>query len=88
MIRFMENARVYNTETGLLLKENVSIEELEDGWTRYVTRCIYLRGKKDGYWMHVQKVVVDRHARLVDKQDYGYVVDEEYVKNFNKYSET
>lgn len=87
-MRFMEHAKVYNTETGLLLKLNVTKEELEDGWTVYVTRGIYLKEKGGGYWMHVRKVAVDRHARVVDKQDYAYAVDEEFVKSFNKRTET
>ena len=71
-----------------MLKENVSREDLEDGWTLWVTRCIYWRSKSKDYWMHVQKVVVDRRASIVDRQDYCYVVDEDYVRSFNKNTET
>lgn len=87
-MRFVENARVYNTETGILLKRNVTREDLGDGWTKWTTRSIYLRGKKGDYWMHVEKVAVDRDASIVDKQDYCYIVDEEYVRIFNKNTET
>ena len=87
-MRFVENARVYNTDNGLLLKRNVTREELGGGWTRWTTRSIYFRQKAEDYWMHVEKIVVDRDASLVDRQDYCYVVDEDYVKSFDKSTET
>ena len=87
-MRFVENARVYNTDNGLLLKRNVTREELGGGWTRWTTRSIYFRQKAEDYWMHVEKIVVDRDASLVDRQDYCYVVDEDYLKDFNKSTET
>lgn len=87
-MRFVENARVYDTKTGVLLKENITREDLEDGWTRWATRRIYYRARKDDYWMHVQKVTVSRDASIVDKQDYCYIVDEEYIRTFNKNTET
>ena len=87
-MRFLENAKVYNTDTGVLLKENITREDLEDGWTRYTTRCLYYRSKNDGYFMHVQKVVVDRSASIIDKQDYCYLIDEDYIRSFNKYTLT
>lgn len=87
-MKFIADARVYNTETGVLLKENVTREDLGDGWTRWTTRCIYYRNKGNDYWMHVQKVVVDRDASIVDKQDYCYIVEEDYIKAFNKNTET
>ena len=87
-MRFVENARVYNTDNGLLLKRNVTREELGGGWTRWTTRSIYFRQKAEDYWMHVEKIVVDRDASLVDRQDYCYIVDEDYVKSFDKSTET
>lgn len=87
-MKFLDNAKVYNTETGILVKQNVTREDLEDGWTVYVTRSIYCKYRSSDYWMHVQKVVVDRSARVVDKQDYCYVVEEDFVRSFNKRTET
>ena len=87
-MRFVENARVYNTDNGVLLKRNVSSEELGGGWTRWTTRSIYYRQKAEDYWMHVEKVVTERDASIVDRQDYCYVVDEDYVRTFNKNTET
>ena len=88
MIKFLDNSKVYNTETGVLVKENVGREDLEDGWVRYTTRSLYYRGKSKDYWMHVRKVCTDRKANIIDKQDYCYKIDEEYVRSFNRTTET
>ena len=86
-MKFLENAKLYNTDTGLLLKENISVEDLGDGYTRYTTRCLYWRSKSKDYWMHKQTVCVDRRASIVDKQDYCYTIEEDYVREFNKSTE-
>lgn len=87
-MRFLDSAKVYNTETGILVKENVSREDLEDGWVRYTTRSLYYRGKSKDYWMHVRKVCTDRKANIIDKQDYCYKIDEEYIRSFNRTTDT
>ena len=88
MIKFLENSKVYNTETSVLVKENVGMEELEDGWVRYTTRSLYCRAKAGDYWMHVRKVCTDKRGNIVDKQDYCYKIDEEYVRGFNRNTDT
>lgn len=87
-VRFVDSARVYNTESGVMMKMNFTREDLEDGWTRFITRSIYYRPKTRDYWMHVEKVTVDRDSSVVDRQDYCYIVDEDYVRMFNKSTET
>ena len=87
-MKFLANAKVYSTDSGVLLKENITREDLEDGWTRFTVRKIYYRGRAGDYWMYVERLVIDRTASIVDRQDYCYVVEEDYIRTFNKMTET
>ena len=74
--------RVYNSETGTLLKCCMDVEELGDGWTRNTLRKVMLKNEEDGYFVYVYKVTVDRRCRVKDVQEYIVPVKEDWVREF------
>ena len=74
--------RVYNSETGTLLKCCMDVEELGDGWTRNTLRKVMLKNEEDGYFVYVYKVTVDRRCRVQDVQEYIVPVKEDWVREF------
>ena len=83
-MRFVENARVYNTETGILLKRNVTREDLGEGYTRYKTMQLWYGNRSEEWFLTVNKTTVDRCCMVIDVCEYINPVDEEFVYNFRK----
>ena len=76
--------KIYNSDTGKLVKCVMDVEELGDGYTRNTMRKVMMKEEDGSYFIYYYKVTVDRWCKLADVQEYIVPVTEEWVNSFRR----
>lgn len=76
--------RIFNSDTGKLVKCVMDVEELGDGYTRNSMRKVMFKNEEDGYFLYVYRVTVDRYCKIFDIQEYIVPVSEEWMRGFRR----
>lgn len=78
------NGKVCNTDNARLVKYDMSVEDLGDGYKRYVAKSVMQRPRDKDYFIWVVKVTTDRWCGILDRSEFVLPVEESYVKSFRR----
>ena len=81
------DGKVYNTDTAVLVKFKSEVEDLTNGYTRFISRGLYYRGKKDDWFIYNKKVSVDSRLQVIDVIEYITPATDDIARDFRSYVE-
>lgn len=82
-MKLQDRGKVYNTESGYLLKFFVKAEKLGEGYVRYTTYRLYSKKADGDYFLHIEKIATNKGTGVIDRRDYIYPVNDEFAANFD-----